>query len=290
MKILTTVLVAAACLAHAETIDVPAGQTRMVDPGRRFTGGVLVKTGAGELDLTGAELANAGLEIREGSVRLRGGGAFAVTTRFVRFDVHRTRPGKKGPPEFADSGAQFSEFRLYSGGKLVPFPKEAKAIEGAVGGAEGPDKGIDGDVKTKSYNGGPLVVDIGREVTFDAYSFVTANDAIARDPAGWSVSAGTADGSRVKWRTVGSVSDFTAPKARFAEAGRLFPLSLCDVVPADYPVTVCGKGRLVLSNVNEMLECVDGNGLIELDGATVTFAPCAAFAGSVCGGNVTYRK
>ena len=135
-----------------------------------------------------------------------------------------------------------------------------------------------------------LVVDIGREVTFDAYSFVTANDAIARDPAGWSVSAGTADGSRVKWQTVGTVADFTAPKARFAEAGRLFPLSLCDVGPADYPVAVCGKGRLVLSNVNEMLERVDGNGLIELDGATVTFAPCAAFAGSVCGGNVTYRK
>lgn len=290
MKILSVVLVAAACLAHAETIDVPAGQTRKVDPGRRFTGDVLVKTGAGELDLTGAELANAGLEIREGTVRLQGGGACTVTTRFVRFDVHRTRPGKKGPPEFADSGAQFSEFRLYNGGKLVPFPKEAKAIEGPVGGPEGPDKGIDGDVRTKSYTGGPLVVDIGREVTFDAYSFVTANDAIARDPAGWSVSVGTADGSRVNWRPVGAVSDFTAPKERFAEAGRLFSLSLCDVVPVDYPVTVCGKGRLVLSNVNEMLERVDGNGLIELDNASLVFAPSAAFAGSVCGGNVTYRK
>ena len=289
MKILSVILVAAACLVHAETIDVPAGQTRKADPGRRFTGDVLVKTGAGELDLTGAELANAGLEIREGAVRMQGGGTFSVTTRFVRFDVHRTRPGKKGPPEFADSGAQFSEFRLYNGGKLVPFPEGTKAIEGPVGSAEGPDKGIDGDVKTKSYNGGPLVVDIGREVTFDAYSFVTANDAIARDPAGWSVSAGTADGSRVNWRTVGAVADFTAPKARFAEAGRLFSLSLCDVVPVDYPVTVCGKGRLVLSNVNEMLERVDGNGLIELDNASLVFAPSAAFAGSVCGGNVTYR-
>ena len=289
MKLLIAMLAAAACLAHAETIDVPAGQTRKVEPGRRLTGGVLVKTGAGELDLTGAELANAGLEIREGSVRLRGGGTCSVTTRFVRFDVFRTRPGRKGPPEYADSGAQFSEFRLYNGGKLVPFPKEAKAIEGPVGSAEGPDKGIDGDVKTKSYNGGPLVVDIGREVTFDAYSFVTANDAIARDPAGWSVSVGTADGSRVQWRTVGTVSDFTAPKARFAEAGRLFPLSLCDVVPANYPVTVCGRGRLVLSGVNEMLERVDGNGLIALDGAHNVFAPGAAFAGSVCGGNVTYK-
>ena len=55
MKVLVAVLVAAACLAQAETIDVPAGQTRKVEPGRRFTGDVLVKTGAGELDLTGAD-------------------------------------------------------------------------------------------------------------------------------------------------------------------------------------------------------------------------------------------
>ena len=73
MKTLVVVLVAAACWAQAETIDVPAGQTRKVEPGRRFTGDVLVKTGAGELDLSGASLANAGLEIREGSVkRLQG--------------------------------------------------------------------------------------------------------------------------------------------------------------------------------------------------------------------------
>ncbi|MBR0505123.1 MAG: hypothetical protein IJJ84_06920, partial [Kiritimatiellae bacterium] len=84
MKVLVAVLVAAACLAQAETIDVPAGQTRKVEPGRRFTGDVLVKVGAGELDLTGAALANAGLEIREGSVRLKGGGSCTVTTRFVQ--------------------------------------------------------------------------------------------------------------------------------------------------------------------------------------------------------------
>ena len=289
MKILSVILVAAACLVHAETIDVPAGQTRKVDPGRRFTGAVLVKTGAGELDLTGVELANAGLEIREGAVRLQGGGERAVKARYVRFDVFATRPGRKGPPEYADSGAQFSEFRLYSGGKLVPFPQGTKVIEGPVDHAEGPDKGIDGNVKTKSYNGGPLVIDMGREVAFDAYTFVTANDAIARDPAGWSVSIGTADGSRLHWQRVGVVANFVAPKARFTEAGRLFPLALCDVVPVNYPVTVCGKGRLVLSGVNESLERVDGNGLIMLENATLTFAPGAAFVGSVCGGNVTYQ-
>ena len=288
MKTLAVVFVAVACLAQAETIDVPAGQTRTVEPGRRFADDVLVKTGAGELDLTGAALANVGLEIREGAVRLRGGGACSVSTRFVRFDVSKTRPGKKGPPEYANSGSQFSEFRLCCGGKPVPFPEGTKAIVGPVGAREGPDKGIDGDVKTKCYFN-PLVIDLGREVVFDAYTFVTANDAVARDPASWTVSAGMADGSRVQWQEIGNVTDFTVLTERFAEVGRLFPVSLRDVVPVNYPLKVCGKGRLVLADVNESLERVEGDGLIVLERATVSFAPCAAFAGSVCGGDVTYQ-
>lgn len=289
MKALVTILLVAACFAQAETIDVPAGQSRKIDPGRRFTGDVLVKTGAGELDLTGAVLSNAGLEIREGSVRLTGGGSAVVSTRFVRFDVSKARPGKKGPPEYANSGSQFSEFRLFLGGKPVPIPKEAKAIAGPVGSREGPDKGIDGNVKTKCYYN-PLVVDLDREVSFDAYSFVTANDAIARDPASWTVSAGVADGSQVLWQEVGSFSDFAAPKERFAEVGRTFPVALRDVVPVNYPVKVCGKGMLVLSGVNETLERVCGCGLIALENASVAFAPDVAFAGSVSGGDVTYNK
>ena len=288
MKKIALLVAAAACLLHAETIDVSAGQTRKVEPGRRFTGGVLVKTGAGELDLTGAVLVNAGLEIRAGAVRLTGGGSCTVSSRFVQFKVSKTRPGKKGPPEYADSGSQFSEFRLFLGGKPVPFPEGAKAIVGPVGSREGPDKGIDGNLKTKCYYT-PLVVDLGREVAFDAYTFVTANDAIARDPASWTVSAGVADGSQVLWQEVGSVADFAAPKERFAEAGRLFPVSLRDVVPVNYPVKVCGAGRLVLADVNESLERVEGDGLIVLERATVSFAPRAAFAGSVCGGDVTYQ-
>jgi hypothetical protein len=45
----------------------------------------------------------------------------------------------------------------------------------------------------------------------------------------------------------------------------------------------------VLSDVNESLERVEGDGLIVLERATVSFAPRAAFAGSVCGGDVTYQ-
>ena len=98
--------------------------------------------------------------------------------------------------------------------------------------------------------------------------------------------AGVADGSQVLWQEVGSVADFAAPKERFAEVGRTFPVSMRDVVPVNYPVTVCGKGRLVLADVDEMLERVEGNGLIQLEHATIAFPPKTTFAGSVCGGDV----
>ena len=62
--------------------------------------------------------------------------------------------------------------------------------------------------------------------------------------------------------------------------------TLRDVVPVNYPVKVCGKGRLVLADVNESLERVEGNGLIQLEHATVALPPKTTFAGSVCGGDV----
>ena len=283
--------VAAACLAAgAETISVPAGKTVTVEPGRRFAGDVLVKEGEGTLDLTGAVLANAGLDIRAGAVRLAVGSSAAVTARFLRFAVHETRPGKKGPPEYGGSGSQFSEFRLYRGGKVLPMPKGAKAMNGNPTMREGPQKALDGDLKTKCYFN-PLIVDLGEDVTFDGYSFVTANDAIGRDPRSWTLAAGVEVGWEMAWSGIGSVSGFEAPKERFAEAGKIFPVALKDVVPVNYPVTVGAKGRLVLSGAIETLENCGGCGLIVLEDATVEFAPQATFGGSVTGaGNVNWRK
>ena len=283
--------VATACLAaSAETISVPAGKTERVEPGRRFEGSVLVKEGEGTLDLTGSVLANAGLDIREGAVRFTAGASAVVTARYLRFDVRETRPGKKGPPEYGGSGSQFSEFRLYRGGKALPMPKDAKAMNGNPSMREGPQKALDGDLKTKCYFN-PLIVDLGEDVMFDGYSFVTANDAIGRDPRSWTLAAGTETGGDIAWSAVGSVNGFEAPKERFTEAGKIFPVALKDVVPANYPVTVGGKGRLVLSGASETLERCAGEGLIVLENATVDFAPQATFNGSVSGGGtVSWRK
>ena len=283
--------VAAACLAaSAETISVPAGKTVTVEPGRRFAGDMLVKDGEGTLDLTGAVLANAGLDIRAGAVRIAAGASATVTARFLRFAVHETRPGKKGPPEYGGSGSQFSEFRLYRGGKVLPMPKDAKALNGNPSMHEGPQKALDGDLKTKCYFN-PLIVDLGEEVTFDGYSFVTANDAIGRDPRSWTLSAGSEVDGEMVWSCIGSVQGFEAPKERFADAGKVFPVTLNDVLPAGYPVVVGAMGRLVLSGATEMLENCSGCGLIVLEDATVEFAPQATFGGSVSGGGtVNWRK
>lgn len=284
-------VVAAACAAMAETISVPAGKTVVVEPGRRFVGDVLVKDGPGTLDLSGAALANKGLEIRDGAVVFKSAasGASTVTARFVKFNVSEARPAKSSPPEYGRSGSQFSEFRLYLNGKALPMPQGARVISGPDG-REGPAKGIDGDVKTKCY-WHPLEIDLGREVTFDGYSYVTANDAIGRDPYSWTVEAGVADGSRVEWMGMGSVSKFEAPQARFTEVGKIFPVCLKDKLPPNYPVKVCGRGRLVLEGLTETLEALSGCGLVELHDASLAVGREAAFAGTVSGsGSVQYKK
>ena len=276
-------------VARGTRIHVPAGETMKIEPGRVFIGDVLVKTGDGTLDLTGAVLKNRGLEIREGTVSLKGGGSSMVTARYLKWNVTETRPGKHEPPEYAGSGSQFSEFRLFRNGKMLPRPTNATAVNARPGWREGPQMGIDGDLRTKCYCN-PFIADFGEEVSFDGYSFATANDAIGRDPRSWTVEAGVADGSAISWIGIGAEKGFDAPKERFAEAGKVFSVSLRDVVPVNYPLNVSGKGKLLLHNVNETLERVCGNGLIQLDNASVAIAPDAQFAGSVVGGTVIFRK
>ena len=280
-----------ACMGAAPTaISVPAGETVKVGAGCQFKGGVLVKTGAGTLDLSAAVLRNEGLEIREGAVLFAAGGSAAVSCRYLRWNVTKTRPAKSAPPEYGNTGSQFSEFRLFRGGKMLPRPAHATAIC-ASDWSESPKKGIDGDLKTKCY-ANPFVADFGEEVTFDGYSFATANDAIGRDPASWTVEAGFATAAGIQWAPIGFVQGFEAPKARFAEAGKVFPVSVSDVVPAGYPVVVRAAGRLVLRGANEMLEAVSGDGLVQLEGgASVSFGADCAFTGTVCGGGaVNFAK
>ena len=291
MKI--AIVAALGCLAvAAETISVPAGETMKVEGGRRFAAGKLVKDGAGLLDLTGAQLPDEGMEIREGAVRLAANGTpCAVTARHLRFRVTEARPAKPGAPDYGRSGIQFSEFRLFMGGKMLEMPKDAQA-EGDDGSREGKQKGIDGNLKTKCFRGMPFVIHFKQDITFDAYSFATGNDAIGRDPRSWTLEAGFERKGVIHWVGLSEVHGFDVPKARCADIGTTFPVSLVTALAVDYPLTICGKGRLVLSGVHQALDACSGNGLVWLEqGAKVEFGTGSSFTGSAAGeGTACWRK
>ena len=291
MKI--ALVVAMGCLAAlAETISVPAGETMKVAGGRRLGAGKLIKDGAGMLDLTGVPLPDEGMEIRAGAVRLSAKGEpGAVTTRHLRFRVTEARPAKAGAPEYGRSGVQFSEFRLFRDGKMLEMPKDAQA-EGDDGSREGKQKGIDGNLKTKCYRAMPFVIHFREDVTFDAYSFATANDAIGRDPRSWTLEAGFERKGVIHWVGLSEVNGFDVPKARCSDIGATFPVNLSTALPVDYPLTVCGTGRLVLNGVQQALDACAGTGLVVLEqGARVEFGAGSSFAGSVAGeGSACWKK
>ena len=289
----TLCAVMVAVSAFSETVTVPAGKTVAAGANKTFSGETLIKDGQGTLDLTGARLMNQGLEIREGTVliarqKLHLG---PVTARYLRWNVNKTRPGKTGAPEWANSGFQFSEFQLFLDGKPVAFPAGTKPYGSHSGGGknEGIEMGYDGDVKTKCYRSA-FAVEFGADVSFNGYSFITANDAIGRDPESWTLEIGHKKNGKVVWSVVGGENGFSAPKERFTAAGKIFSLVVNDVIPPGYSVKICGKGVLALKEANEMLENVSGDGLINMENASVDFAPECAFKGSVSGsGQVRYR-
>jgi len=275
----------------AETIDVPAGKTVTPPEGTVYQGGTLVKTGEGTLDLSNVALKNAGLEIRGGAVRFADSAKeCSVEARHVRFSVSATRPNA----QYSNSGWQISEFNVAKGGKVIPNPSGTKGTwNGDEGGGEGPAKAVDGDVKTKYYTNdihGILEIDFVRPVAFDGYTFTTANDAIGRDPRDFALAVGGNDARPDGWTVVSTVGGFNCTADRFKNAGKIFPLRCRDKIPCGYPVSVRGKGRLVLSELTETLEAVSGDGLVVVEGGTLSISDGAQFTGSVTGpGSVSWR-
>ena len=285
--------VAAFAAAHAlcaVTIDVPAGKTVVPPEGTVYEGAPIVKTGAGTLDLSNAALKNAGLEIREGAVRFSAEAkSIRAEARHLRFSVSATRP----KAYLSDTGWQISEFNVTKDCKIIPCPPGTKGTwNGDPGGGEGPAKAVDGDVKTKYYTHdirGVLEIDFGRPVAFDGYTFTTANDANGRDPRNFTLESGGCGEHPTGWTQISGVCGFTCNNARHANAGKIFPLASMDKIPNGYPVTVRGKGRLVLSGLTESLEAISGDGLVEVEGGSISITPGAKFTGSVVGpGNVAW--
>ena len=287
MAALAAFVAGAACAA---TIDVPAGKVVAVPSGTVYEGEALVKTGAGTLDLSAAVLKNAGLDIREGAVRFANDSKPGpVMARFARFTVSASRPNAA----YSGQAWQISEFNVTKDGKVVPNPPGTAGTQnGDPGGREGPAKAVDGNVKTKFLTGynHSLEIDFGQPVVFDGYTFTTANDAEGRDPRDFTFDVGDDTPRGVRWANVSSVKGFDCTLERFKNAGKVFPLCRMDKIPCEYPVTVRGRGRLVLAGLTESLEAISGDGLVVLEGGTLEIDKDAPFTGSVSGtGSVRWQ-
>ena len=220
-------------------------------PTGTFSDGTVVKEGGGVLDLSVAALeGKKAIVIREGAVRFAMERSGEPKAVKTRH-LRWTITGTRPNAEYSGSGPQFSEFRLFYKGEPVKF---------------------------------------GTEVTFDAYSYATANDAIGRDPRDWVLEIGERRNGKIVWRVAGVERGFEAPTKRFTEAGKKFPTSLGGTIPLDCQIEVCGKGRLILDGIGGRLENVKGCGLVELVNSSATFPAGSGFTGSVIGGAVTFEK
>ena len=283
----TAVAAAVSLSLYGGVMSVPAGETKR--PTGVLSGNVIVKEGGGVLDLSGASLEGKSIVIREGAVRFaveKTGEPQAVKTRHLRWTITGTRPNA----EYSGSGPQFSEFRLFYKGKPVTFPVTTKSTSHNHSSVEGADKGFDGNLRTKCYQPSPFILDFGTEITFDAYSYATANDAIGRDPRDWILEIGEKRNGKIAWRVAGAERGFDAPTKRFAEAGKIFLTAPGGSFPLDCQIEVCGKGRLILDGVGGRLENVKGSGLVELVSSSATVPAGSGFTGSVIGGAVTFEK
>jgi hypothetical protein len=153
---------------------------------------------------------------------------------------------------------QVAELALFSEGEQLPNRDDDGTIvvtnPGGLNpdsGEEEPEKVYDGDPETKwldfDDSESTLVLEFPDPVTFDSYSWVTANDEEDRDPVSWKVEVST-DG--IEWTTVHECSDVAVPTGRGETVG---PFSLdgsCDhgtpTLPAALPPSLsCVPSPLV---------------------------------------------
>ena len=132
-----------------------------------------------------------------------------VTFRHFRFTQTKLRD------DAAANSIQLAEFNFSNGGVDLDMSSVTATNPGGQNPTnETPPLVVDGNTATKwlDFNKGPLVLDFGAPVTVDAYTFTTANDAIARDPVSWTLE-GSTDGTN--WTAIDSQEDFPTPDTRF---------------------------------------------------------------------------
>lgn len=149
----------------------------------------------------------------------------AVTATYVKWEITERRGGA--------NSIQAAELKLFNGGtRLSNLSEDATIsvshIDGSSPGGEGPENAYDGNAFTKwldfNFSGdgasttglSALVIQFPTPVSFDSYSWVTANDAESRDPISWTLAV---SGDGVTWSTVDTQSGVAVPLTRYADVG-----------------------------------------------------------------------
>ncbi len=253
----------------------------------------LVKGGTGTWDFVEAKLANTGIRATDGGV------AFAAPTTVAgslfRFTATKSRPAAGGDPDHGNSGIQLSEFQLLANGEVVPWPEGTTATDGRADplATEGAQKAVDDKTSTKWYHNNntypkTLTITSPAPLEFDAYQFVTANDARGRDPISWTVEIGTVmeGASEPVWTELDKQSDQTneVPVTRYTATpaysvrGKIARLAL----PVGYELGVEGIAVASFENAGDILTALSGNGTLVATGVKApTIAAGSTFTGSI---------
>ena len=189
----------------------------------------------------------------------------AANYQYVRFTPLKMRGAG------SENSIQLAEFAFFNAGAPV-VPVDVFNPGGSSPLAEGPENLIDGDTGTKwlDPSKNPVEFDFPAPVTFDSYSFTTANDFPDRDPVRW-IMEGSNDG--FDWDLIDNVSDFdyNVPEARFTPTPEI-PLPGPSLIPyvqisfyADQPTAIAGEEIVLYWDVTgfyDTLEIDNGIGAI----------------------------
>ncbi len=252
----------------------------------------LVKGGTGTWSFVEAKLANTGIRATDGGV------AFVAPTTVAgslfRFTATKARPSDNAN-DHPYSGIQLSEFQLLANGEVVPWPEGTTATDGRADplATEGAQKAVDDKTSTKWYHNNntypkTLTITSPAPLEFDAYQFVTANDARGRDPISWTVEVGTVmeGASEPVWTELDKQSDQTneVPVARYTATpaysvrGKIARLAL----PVGYELGVEGIAVASFENAGDILTALSGNGTLVATGVKApTIAAGSTFTGSI---------
>ena len=224
-----------------------------------------------------------------------------VTAQYLRFTVHAAR-NEVNTSDFGSSGFSFAELRLLTNGAPVLYPAETTVY--APGGSFNssgtypfpPERVADNDISGASNNRwysdvmiNPLVVNMGRPVSFDAYGLYTSYNVTNRDPVSWTLEISN---DKSEWHVIDCRANETITTARAALAG---PWALdipagqlaTDVIPdASRTRVAAGATLLLAAGALETVGPLSGTGTVALAaGASLTINAFdeAVFEGALTG-------